>query len=64
MQKPRGVVLLVAGVILLFWGYDVSNSLGAQLTEAFTGSPSDKAMYLFIGGGVCTVAGIVLVIIK
>ena len=56
--KTLGIVLLVVGIILLGWGYNISQSVSSQFSSAFSGSPSDKAMYMFISGGICAVLGI------
>jgi cytochrome b subunit of formate dehydrogenase len=53
-----GVVLLVTGVVLALWGYHISQSLSSQLNELVHGSPSDKAVYLYIAGGVCAALGL------
>jgi len=58
MQKAIGVACLVVGVLLLVWGHNMSQSVGSQLKEAFTGSPTDKSMYFYIGGVVLSVFGV------
>jgi len=56
-KKAIGVVLLAAGSVLLYWGYNISQSLNSKLNEAIGGAPPDKAM-IFMGlGGVCVVLG-------
>ncbi|NVJ66290.1 MAG: DUF3185 family protein [Gammaproteobacteria bacterium] len=57
-KKIIAIVLLVVGVALLFWGYNMTQSAGEQLAEAVTGSFSDKATWLMIGGGVCALIGV------
>jgi len=56
-SKAQGIIILAAGVILLIWGYNISQSMSSQLGQAFTGSPSDKAMIIMILGGLCAVFG-------
>jgi hypothetical protein len=58
MQKAIGVACLVAGILLLVWGYNAHQSVGSQLQETFTGSPSDKSMYLLISGVVLSILGL------
>lgn len=53
-----GIALLVIGVGLLIWGYNISQSVSGQLSSAFSGSPGDKAMILYIAGGICAALGI------
>ena len=59
-----GVVLLVVGMGLGYWGYDLSGSLSSQLNEAFNGSPTDKVMWLYIGGAASFVLGLLFVFRK
>lgn len=54
------LVLIVAGLGLLYWGYDLSNSLGGQFSKTFAGSESDDAMMAYIAGAVSLVVGIYL----
>lgn len=56
--KVQGIVLLIVGIVLLAWGYNVSQSVSSQFSEVFSGSPSDKAIYLYIAGAVCSALGI------
>lgn len=57
-NKIIGIVLLVVGVALLVWGYNISQSLSGQLSQTFSGSPGDKAMFMYIGGAICAALGI------
>lgn len=57
-KKIIGIVLLVVGVVLIGWGYSIADSVSGQLSSAFSGSPGDKAMILYIAGGICAAIGI------
>lgn len=57
-KQMLSLVLLVAGVGLLIWGYNISQSVSGQVAQAFSGSPGNKAMTLYIVGAVCTALGI------
>lgn len=59
-----GVILLVVGVVLLIWGYNISQSVSGQVSQAFSGSPGDKAMILYIIGAVFAVLGLLRLIKK
>jgi hypothetical protein len=59
-----GIVLLVAGAGLAFWGFQKSEGLQSQLSSTFTGSHSDNVMMLYIGAGVCIVVGVLLILKK
>ena len=63
-NKMIGVALLIVGVGLLVWGYNISQSVSGQFSQAFSGSPGDKAMYMYIGGAICAALGIFSLIKK
>lgn len=63
-MKVIGIALLVAGMGLAYWGYQLSESLSSQITEAFTGSPRDKVMLLYIGGVVSFMVGVAFFVKK
>ena len=60
--KIVGVVLLVLGAGLGYWGWDMSDSMGSQLNEAFNGTVSDDVMYRYIGGAVSAAVGLFLLL--
>lgn len=62
--KVLGIALLVVGVILLFFGYNASQSLGEQMAESFTGKFSDETMWYIIAGAASVVAGAVMTLRK
>ncbi|GGD03732.1 hypothetical protein GCM10007418_23520 [Halopseudomonas salina] len=59
-----GIALLVAGLIMLFFGWQSSQSVGEQLVETVTGRYTDNTMWYFIGGAVASVVGICLLAIR
>jgi uncharacterized membrane protein len=50
MQKIIGVICLVVGVLLLFWGHNMAESIGSQVQQLFTGAPTNRATYFYIAG--------------
>ena len=58
------VVLMVVGVGLAYWGYDMSGGLDSQLNEALSGSSSDDVMIRYIGGAARFAAGLFMFIKK
>jgi len=58
--KMIGIALIVLGLGLAIWGYQLSGSVGSELTQAVTGSDTDKVMTLYITGAVSFVVGIFL----
>ena len=53
-----GIVLLVVGMGLAFWGYQMADSLESQINNFVKGAPTTEVMVLYIGGAVCIVAGL------
>jgi len=58
MNKPISLALLVGGVILLIYGAAASDSIGSSFSRLFTGNPTDRTVWLLLGGAVATVAGV------
>jgi predicted metal-binding membrane protein len=58
------IVMLAAGIALLVWGFSMSEAFDSKLNRAFTGSPTDKAMWAMIGGAVLAVAGTFQLLVK
>lgn len=58
--KIIGLALLVLGIGLAIWGYQLSTSVGSEVTQAVTGSETDRVMIYYIGGAVSFVVGIFL----
>jgi hypothetical protein len=58
MHKIIGVLCLAVGIFLFFWGRRIADSIGSQVQQVFTGAPTDRAMYFYIGGIVLIVLGI------
>ena len=58
MNKPISLALLVGGIVLIIYGASASDSLGSSFSRFFTGNPTDKTMWLLIGGIVAAVAGL------
>ena len=63
-KKIIGIVLAVAGIGLAFWGYRLSGGFGSQVSQAFSGSPSDKVMMFYIGGAVSLAVGLFMLFKK
>ena len=62
--KVVGLVLLVVGIGLAFWGYQLSGSLTSQFSKTVSGSMPDEVMFRYIGGAVCGVVGVFLLMKK
>ena len=58
MNKPVCIALLVAGVILTVLGVNATNSFSSDVSRFFTGSPTDKAVWMLVGGIVIGIVGL------
>ena len=47
-MKIIGIVLVVIGIGLAIWGYQLSGSVGSQISQVVTGSDTDKVMTFYI----------------
>ena len=57
MNQPVRIALIVVGVVLIIFGINASESIGSEFSEFFTGSPSEKSIWLIIGGLAALVVG-------
>lgn len=61
-MKTVGLILLVLGAILLYFGYNAATSPMEELGEAVTGRYSDETMMYLIAGGVSGIVGIFMLL--
>jgi len=59
MNKALSIAFLVGGAILLVFGFQENGSFGSDVSRAFTGNPTDKAMWFIAGGAVSAVIGLI-----
>ena len=59
MNKIVSLALLVGGVVLMIIGINAMNSFSSDVSRFFTGSPTDKAVWMLIGGVVAAIIGLV-----
>ena len=57
MRVPVGLILAVVGVILLVLGIQASNSFASDVSRVFTGNPTDRSVWLIVGGVVAILVG-------
>ena len=58
MNKAISLAFLAGGVLLVIFGISASKSLGSDISRFFTGSPTDKAIWMLIGGVVLSIVGL------
>ena len=58
MNKIVSLALLVGGVVLIIVGVNATNSFNSDVSRFFTGSPTNKAVWMLIGGCVAAIVGL------
>jgi hypothetical protein len=58
MNKIVSIGLLAGGVLLMILGVQATNSFNSDVSRFFTGSPTDKAIWMLIAGIVAVVIGL------
>jgi len=64
MNKAIFIALLVGGIILIVFGMNARDSLSSDVSRAFTGSPTNKAIFMLVGGVVVTLIGLIGIVRK
>lgn len=60
MNKIVSLALLVGGAVLIIIGINATNSFSSDVSRFFTGSPTDKAVWMLIGGIVAAIVGLTM----
>jgi len=58
MNKPISIALLIGGIVLMIFGINATNSFSSDVSRFFTGSPTDKAVWMLIGGLIAAMVGL------
>ena len=61
MNKGIGMALLVVGIALIIYGFNASGSVSSDVSRTFTAAPTDKTMWLLLGGSASAIVGAVMV---
>ncbi|HBG78435.1 MAG: DUF3185 family protein [Phycisphaerae bacterium] len=57
MNKAVMLAVLVGGIVLVIYGVAASESFSSDVSNFFTGSPTDKTIWLLVGGILAIVVG-------
>jgi hypothetical protein len=58
MIKPLLFAFLAGGILLLIFGINAYNSSSSDISRFFSGSATDKSIWMLVGGIVLTVLGL------
>jgi divalent metal cation (Fe/Co/Zn/Cd) transporter len=59
MNRLLSLALLAGGITLIVVGISATNSFNSDVSRFFTGSPTDKAVWMLIVGCICALVGLV-----
>lgn len=57
MNKITSLALFVAGLVLLVFGLNSADSVSSSVSEAVTGAPTDKSIWLIVLGIIGLLSG-------
>jgi len=57
MNRFLSLAVLIVGIALLIAGFNASDSIGSDFSRFFTGSPTEKSIWLLLGGAACCALG-------
>jgi len=60
MNNIVGLAIFALGVVLLIFGFNESHSFSSDVSRFFTGNPSDRSMWMIIGGVAAVIGGLVV----
>lgn len=58
MKRLLFLAVLVTGIVLLVFGFNASESFASEVSETFQGTPTDRSLWLIIGGALLTIVGL------
>ena len=58
MIKAVALALLAGGILLTIYGVNAMNSASSDISRFFTGAPTDRAIWMLLGGIIMLVAGL------
>ncbi len=59
MNRLISIVLIVGGIILVVFGVNAMDSFSSDVSRFFSGNPTDRSMWLLIGGIVAIAVGLI-----
>ncbi|AWY00611.1 hypothetical protein A8139_11905 [Marinomonas primoryensis] len=57
-NKIIGIILIIAGVALAIWGYNIYDAATSQVTRALSGETPIEAWVGMVGGVICVLVGL------
>ena len=60
MNKLFSLTLLIGGIVLIVLGFNATHAFASDVSRFLTGSPTDKAVWMLIGGTVAALIGLAM----
>jgi hypothetical protein len=60
MKKIISLALLVGGIVLIITGFNATHSFNSDVARFFTGSPTNQAVWMLLGGIVAALIGLTM----
>ena len=57
MKNPNGLIMMITGIALMIFGFHECDSIKAGFSHIFSGSPSNKEVWLIIAGVIAVGCG-------
>lgn len=58
MNRAIFFAMLAGGIVLLVFGTGALNSTSSDISQFFTGAPTDKAIWMLVGGAIVSAVGL------
>jgi hypothetical protein len=58
MNKLISLLFLIGGIVAIIYGVSASDSIASGFSRLFTGAPTDKTVWLLVGGIVAAIVGL------
>jgi hypothetical protein len=58
MHRIIGAIILFLGVAVLLGARKIADHYGAEVQQPFNGAPTDRAVYIYVCGGVIALLGV------
>lgn len=59
MNTALGLAFLVGGIALMAVGFNAAQSVSSDVSRVFTGTPSDRSMWMLVGGFIAAIIGLI-----
>jgi hypothetical protein len=62
MNNVAGLAVFAIGIVLLIFGFNASQSFSSDVSRFFTGNPTDKSIWLLLGGVAAVIVGLFIAV--